>query len=275
MGNALNPKTVEPGWGLRWLRESRDLLRAGALPFTVLYLALAAINMTWQPALLSFPIACGTSVLIMGCAMAVHGGITDLAGVLRAIRDLPWLGLLRLLAEITALILAILVLMLLLHRFLGNILSQDHLSAAANLTHTRQAPWLALPLWIRSWIGNALGNTQETVGNAFLILSMGIMLMGVTRHASVAFIAGFSGVLRNIRVWMAFLLASLLIEGMATALSGIIATVNAAILAALLSNALLLFSGVYGWCFVHEVFGEPGKRVAQKRTVKVGRTAAA
>ena len=275
MGNALNPKTVEPGWAMRWLRESWDLLHAGALPFTVLYLALAAINMTWQPALLSFPIACGISVLIMGCAMAVQGGVTDLTGVLRTIRDLPWLGLLRLLAEITALILAILVLMLLLHRFLGNILSQDHLSAAANLGHARESQWLALPLWIRSWISNALGNAQETVGNAFLILSIGIMLMGVTRQASIAFIAGFSGVLRNIRVWMAFLLASLMIEGIATALSGIIATVNAALLAALLSNAVLLFSGVYGWCFVHEVFGEPGKRMAVKKAAKAVRTAAA
>jgi len=76
-------------------------------------------------------------------------------------------------------------------------------------------------------------------------------------------------------VWMAFLLASLLIEGMATALSGIIATVNAAILAALLSNAVLLFSGVYGWCFVQEVFGEPGKRVAVRKAAKAVRTAAA
>jgi hypothetical protein len=261
----LKPQPVEPGWIRRWWRESWDLMASSPAVFLLLFGALAAVNTAWQPLLLGIPIACVEMTLIFAITMAVHSGETGLLPVLRRLGHVPWWPLLRLILDLAVLLLVLLLLMLALRQYLGAILAQDHLSTAASLHHLHTPAWDALPLWLRSLISNSLGNAQVLLGNVFLLLSVGVVVAGITRTGYIALLAGFQAVLINVRVWLGFLLASLALQGLSQFLTARLHTEPAALFIGVLAVALLQMVGLYGWCFLRESFGLPGRQV---QTVK-------
>ncbi|MGE4531617.1 MAG: hypothetical protein AB7C98_09885 [Acidithiobacillus sp.] len=263
MAASLKPQPVESGWILRWWRDSLLLVRGAPSAFGLLYLVLVLLNVAWQPLFLSIPISCGVMAVIFAVAMAVHQGCTRLLDVGRSIRDVPWWPLSRLVLEIALLVAALLLLMLLFRHYLQGIFSHDHISSAATLHNLHSPDWQNLPEWLRSLITNGLGTAQTMLGNAFLLLSVGVIVTGITQRGYLALLAGFQAVLANIRVWLGFLLASLLLQGVITFISAQIHTAAAAMLVALSGVALLILVGLYGWCFVRETFGLPGAQVAK------------
>ncbi|MDD5278092.1 hypothetical protein [Acidithiobacillus sp.] len=275
MAASLKPQPVESGWLLRWWRDSLILLRASPQSFALLYLVLLLLNIAWQPLVLSIPISCIVMAIIFAVAMAIHQGSTQLTDVGRSIRDVPWWPLLRLILEIALLVAALLMLMLIFRHYLQGIFSQDHISSAATLHNLKSADWQKLPDWLRSLITNALGTAQTMLGNAFLLLSVGVIVTGITQRGYLALLAGFQAVLANVRVWLAFLLASLLLQGVITFISARLHTYAAALLVSLVGVALLILVGLYGWCFVRETFGLPGAQVAKQATALVRKNAAA
>ncbi|MHB1579844.1 MAG: hypothetical protein ACYCQM_04095 [Acidithiobacillus sp.] len=275
MATSLKPQPVEAGWIARWWRDSLLLLRGAPGAFAMLYLVLLLLNVAWQPLILSIPIACGVMAIIFAVAMAVHQGSTQIMDVGRSIRDVPWWPLFRLVLEIALLVAALLMLMLLVRHYLAGILSHDHISSAATLHNLRSPGWQNLPEWLRSLITNGLGTAQTMLGNTFLLLSVGVIVAGITTRGYLALLAGFQAVLVNVRVWLGFLLASLLLQGGITFLSARLHTFGAALLVSILSVALLLLVGLYGWCFVREAFGLPGAQMAKRVVVTVRRLAGA
>ncbi|WP_163099758.1 hypothetical protein GL267_006925 [Acidithiobacillus ferrianus] len=275
MATSLKPQPVEAGWITRWWRDSLLLLRGAPSAFAMLYLVLFLLNVAWQPLMLSIPIACGVMAIIFAVAMAVHQGSTQIMDVGRSIRDVPWWPLSRLVVEITLLVTMLLVLTLLLRHYLGALLSHDHLSSAATLHNLRSPEWQNLPEWLRSLMTNGLGTAQTMLSNVFLLLSVGVIVTGITRRGYLALLAGFQAVLVNVRVWLGFLLASLLLQGAITFLSARLHTFAAALLVSILGVALLLLVGLYGWCFVREAFGLPGAQVTKRVVVAVRRPAGA
>lgn len=265
MSALLKPQPVEPGWIRRWWRESWGLMGSAPAAFLLLFGLLSAVNTAWQPLLLGIPIACVEMTLVFSITMAVHGGETDLLLVLRRLGQVPWWPLFRLILDLAVLLLILLLLMLALRQYLGAILTQDHLSTAASLHHLHTAAWDALPLWLRSLISNSLGNAQILLGNVFLLLSVGVVVAGITRTGYIALLAGFQAVLVNVRVWLAFLLASLALQGLTQFLTARLHTEPAALFIGFLAVALLQLVGLYGWCFLRESFGLPGRQV---QTVK-------
>lgn len=247
MATSLKPQPVEAGWITRWWRDSLLLLRGAPSAFAMLYLVLLLLNVAWQPLMLSIPIACGVMAIIFAVAMAVHQGSTQIMDVGRSIRDVPWWPLSRLVVEITLLVTMLLVLTLLLRHYLGALLSHDHLSSAATLHNLRSPEWQNLPEWLRSLMTNGLGTAQTMLSNVFLLLSVGVIVTGITRRGYLALLAGFQAVLVNVRVWLGFLLASLLLQGAITFLSARLHTFAAALLVSILGVALLLLVGLYGW----------------------------
>ena len=259
----------------RWWRDSLLLLRGAPSSFAMLYLVLLLLNVAWQPLILSIPIACGVMAIIFAVAMAVHQGSTQLIDMGRGIRDVPWWPLSRLVLEIALLVMVLLMLMLLFRHYLAGIFSHDHISSAATLHNLRSPEWQHLPEWLRSLITNGLGTAQTMLGNVFLLLSVGVIVAGITRRGYLALLASFQAVLVNVRVWLGFLLASLLLQGGITFLSARLHTFGAALLVSILGVALLLLVGLYGWCFVREAFGLPGAQVAKRVVVAVRRPAEA
>jgi len=57
------------------------------------------------------------------------------------------------------------------------------------------------------------------LGNIFLLLSVGVIVAGITCRGYLALLASFQAVMVNVRVWLGFLLASLLLQGGITFLS--------------------------------------------------------
>ncbi|QQD74020.1 hypothetical protein [Acidithiobacillus ferrivorans] len=272
MATSLKPQSIEAGWMTRWWHDSLLLLRGAPASFVMLYLVLLLLNVAWQPLILSIPIACGVMAIIFAVAMAVHQGRTQLIDVGRSIRDVPWWPLSRLILEIALLVMALLMLMLLFRHYLAGILSHDHISSAATLHNVRSPEWQNLPEWLRSLITNGLGTAQTMLSNAFLLLSVGVIVAGITTRAYLALLAGIQAVLVNVRVWLVFLLASLLLQGGITFLSARLHTFGAALLVSILGVALLLLVGLYGWCFVREAFGLPGAQMAKRVVVAVWRS---
>ena len=275
MATSLKPQPVEAGWITRWWRDSLLLLRGAPSVFAMLYLVLLLLNVAWQPLMLSIPIACGVMAIIFAVAMAVHQGSTQIMDVGRSIRDVPWWPLSRLVVEITLLVTMLLVLTLLFRHYLEALLSYDHMSSAATLHNLRSPEWRNLPEWLRSLMTNGLGAAQTMLSNAFLLLSVGVIVTGITRRGYLALLAGFQAVLVNVRVWLGFLLASLLLQGAITFLSARLHTFAAALLVSILGVALLLLVGLYGWCFVREAFGLPGAQVTKRVVFAVRRPAGA
>jgi hypothetical protein len=257
----------------RWWRESLLLLRGAPSAFVVLYLMLLALNMTWQPLILNIPITCGVIAIIFAAAMSVHQGNTGISDVWRSIRDVPWWPLSRLVLDVTLLVVAVLIVALTFRYYLSNIIDQDRLSSAATLHHLHSSDWKRLPIWMRLLIINGFGTTQTILGNVFLLLSVGAIVAGLTRHAYLAMIAGFQAIMVNMRVWMFFMLASLSLQGVVTFLSARLHTFGAALLVSVMGVALLLLVGLYGWCFVREAFGLPGARVSERKKVAVRQAA--
>lgn len=109
------------------------------------------------------------------------------------------------------------------------------------------------------------------LSNAFLLLSVGVIVAGITTRGYLALLAGIQAVLVNVRVWLVFLLVSLLLQGCITFLSARLHTFGAALLVSILGVALLLLVGLYGWCFVREAFGLPGAQMAKRVVVAVWR----
>jgi len=261
----LKPQPVEPGWIRRWWRESWGLMGSAPAVFLLLFAALYAMNSAWQPLVLGIPIACIEVTLVFSFTMAVHGGETELFRVLRRLGQIPWWPLFRLIVNLAVLLLILLLSMLALRQYLGAIFAHDHLSTAASLRQLHTPAWDALPLWLRSLISNSLGNAQILLGNVFLLLSVGVVVAGITRTGYIALLAGFQAVLVNVRVWLGFLLASLALQGLSQFLTARLHTEPAAIFVGLLAVALLQMVGLYGWCFLRESFGLPGR---QAQTVR-------
>jgi hypothetical protein len=272
MASVLQPHPVPPGWFLRWARESWALQKEAPVAFAFLSGLLIVLNLTQQTLILTIPFACLETTLIFATAMTVELGGWQIRDVLLAFRDLPWLPLLRLGFALALLVLTILLLLWSLHHYLQAILARDHVSSAATLKNLHTPAWEQVPLWLKNLLSNSLGNAQTLLGNVFLMLSVGSVVLGLVREGYLAVLAGFLAVLRNVRVWLIFLLVSLLLQGGVTYLARVLQSSAAAALIAALSTMLLLWVGLYGWCFAKEAFGLPLQR--KRQSVRKTRTVA-
>ena len=260
MASVLQPHSVPPGWFLRWAKESWALQREAPAAFTFLSGFLLLLNLSHQPLILTIPFACLETALIFATAMTVELGNGQIRDVLWAFRDLPWLPLLRLGFALAALVLTILLLLWSLHHYLQAILARDHVSSAATLKTLHSSTWAKIPEWLTNLLSNSLGNAQTLLGNVFLMLSIGAVVLGLAHQGYLALLAGFLAVLRNVRVWLVFLLGSLLLQGGITYLVRILHSSAAAALLAALATMLLLWVGLFGWCFAKEAFGLPKQK---------------
>ena len=267
MASTLQPHSVPPGWFRRWVRESWALQREAPVAFIFLSGLLMLINLSHQPLILTIPFAGLETVLIFATAMTVELGGWEIRDLLLAFRDLPWLPLLRLGLVLALLVFVILLVLWSLHHYLQGILAHDHISSAATLKTLHSGGWARLPLWLKNLLSNSLGNAQTLLGNVFLMLSVGAVVLGLVRQGYLALLAGFLAVLRNVRIWLVFLLASLLLQAGISYLAHILQQAAAAALVAALSVMLLLWVGLFGWCFAKESFGLPKQRQAQRRRV--------
>ncbi len=268
MASTLQPRSVPPGWFLRWSKESWALQKEAPTAFTFLSGLLILLNLSHQPLILTIPFACLETALIFATAMEVELGNWQLRDLLLAFRDLPWFSLIRLGVAIALLVFVILLLLWSLHHYLQGILAQDHISSAATLKTLHNHSWEHLPLWLQNLLSNSLGNAQTLLGNVFLMLSVGAVVLGLARQGYLALLAGFLAVLRNVRIWLVFLLASLLLQGGISYLASILQQPAAAALIAALSVMLLLWVGLFGWCFAKEAFGLPKQRQTQRQRVR-------
>ncbi|MEY2341588.1 hypothetical protein AB4090_05695 [Acidithiobacillus sp. IBUN Pt1247-S3] len=268
MASTLQPHSVPPGWFVRWSKESWALQKEAPVAFTFLSGLLILLNLSHQPLILTIPFACLETALIFATAMAVELGSWQIRDLLLAFRDLPWLPLIRLGVALALLVFLILLLLWSLHHYLQGILVHDHISSAATLKNLHTHAWESLPLWLKNLLSNSLGNAQTLLGNVFLMLSVGAVVLGLARQGYLALLAGFLAVLRNVRIWLVFLLASLLLQGAISYLANILHQPAAAALVAALSVMLLLWVGLFGWCFAKETFGLPKQRQTQRQRVR-------
>ncbi len=264
MASTLQPHRVPPGWLRRWWCTSWALQKEAPVAFLFLSGLLILLNMSRQPLILTIPFACLEAALIYATAMTVELGGWEIRDVLHGFRQLPWLPLLRLVLSIAALVLIILIFLWTLRHYLQGILQQDHISSAATLKQLHTSYWQRMPLWLKHLLSNSLGNAQTLLGNVFLMLSVGAVVLGLVQQGFLALLAGFLAVLRNVQIWLVFLLSSLLLQGLVSYLAQVLRSPAAAALVAALSALLLLWVGLFGWCFAKEAFGLPRSRAPQR-----------